>query len=310
MNDLLNALTNARPDESDLDRVWGQQDRAATLQRAQRRASTQGRRRRIVRTTAAATVTALVGVPALGAWQQAAAAGDLRDLSRAAAQDTAPVLGEGDFLHVVSRSSQDNSSLFGDGRTWVDHRECWVRWDGQEWCVETREGKNYRDLMRFHPEGAGTSVNDPSPEFVSSWPTDATELRAFLDERVSGSNSHQEALYVAITDAARTGYLPPQVLAAGLEMLAEVRGVHTEDVTVAGRAAVALSFRRFFVSLLDEKTTILDKATGQVIAEKSSDPSSTWETRVEQSEIVRQVPEEVLADFETHGEDRVFDGPS
>lgn len=153
MNDLLNALTNARPDESDLDRVWGQQDRAATLQRAQRRASTQGRRRRIVRTTAAATVTALVGVPALGAWQQAAAAGDLRDLSRAAAQDTAPVLGEGDFLHVVSRSSQDNSSLFGDGRTWVDHRECWVRWDGQEWCVETREGKNYRDLMRFHPEG-------------------------------------------------------------------------------------------------------------------------------------------------------------
>lgn len=93
-------------------------------------------------------------------------------------------------------------------------------------------------------------------------------------------------------------------------MLAEGRGVHTEDVTVAGRAAVALSFRRFFVSLLDEKTTILDKATGQVIAEKSSDPSSTWETRVEQSEIVRQVPEEVLADFETHGEDRVFDGPS
>jgi hypothetical protein len=51
-------------------------------------------------------------------------------------------------------------------------------------------------------------------------PEDAADLRAYLDRTVSGSNSHGEAIFVAITDSVQSNLLPPKTLAAALEVLA------------------------------------------------------------------------------------------
>jgi hypothetical protein len=181
-----------------------------------------------------------------------------------------------------------------------------VRWDGKRWCIATRPSAGWREYQIFPPP-TDVFFSSPTPEFAASLPDEPEALGAYLHEHVSGSNSHDEAMFVAVSDLARSDYLPPATLAAALEVLADVDGVRTEDVTVAGRDAVEVSYRRFFVSMLSEDSVIFDRATGRILAEHDSNPGGSYDLVVTGTDVVTEVPAAVLDHFRTQGEGRVYD---
>jgi len=142
-----------------------------------------------------------------------------------------PVIAEGTFLHIKTEALQKNSRVFGDGQTLDTNRESWVRWDGKTWAIDTRPSAGWREYHVIPRTDEEDALSNPTPEFAASLPDDPDTLRAYLDENVSGSNSHEEALFVAVADLARSHFLPPETLSAALQVLADVDGVETEDVT-------------------------------------------------------------------------------
>jgi hypothetical protein len=142
------------------------------------------------------------------------------------------------------------------------------------------------------------SLHDPTPAFAATLPTDAAAFRAYLEPRVSGSNSHEEALYSAVTDLIRSQYLPPAVLAAALGALADVDGVRTEDVVVDGRDAVRISYRRFGLAFLSEDSLTVDRATARPLEDSSHDPLVAYDSVTTSVEVVTALPPDVRAIFD------------
>lgn len=310
MTNLLDRLERARPTRDALDahlpgdllaRVHGDVDASSSSG-----ASVPGQRRprhprRVAVAAVAATVVGVAVVPGLVGTDSGAAHADLTALAMAAAGSQGPAIAPGTFLHVTTESVQDNSSLFGDGRTLDTNREQWVRWDGATWAIDTRPSAGWTEYLVMGPNDWFT------PERAAELPDDAAALRAHLDRTVSGSNSHEEAIFVAVTDWVRSNLLPPDTLAAALEVLADVDGVQTEDVTVRGREAVEVSYRRFWFDLIAKESVVIDRETARVISEQQSDPSGSYELDTTLVEVVDRIPAEVLADFEAHKGERVYD---
>ena len=124
-------------------------------------------------------------------------------------------------------------------------------------------------------------------------------MRGYLDDRVSGSASHDEAVYVAIADLARSYLMSPRTLAAAFEVLADADGVRTEDVTVDGQPAVRISHTHYFglTGLWDGSSTdslIIDKGTAQVL---SQDENSTYNRTTTSIEVVDSIPTDVMEVF-------------
>jgi len=226
----------------------------------------------------------------------AQARADLRALAAVAADSGGPVLAPGQFLHVRTESLQDNRWPLQDGADWDTDRESWIGWDGTTWAIDSRPSAGWREYL-FLPLEEDASINRPTPAFAATLPQDPTAFRAYLDEHVSGSNSHEEALFVAVTDFIRSNVVPPSVLGAALGALADVRGVRTEDVTVDGRDAVKISYRRFGVAFLSDHTLVVDRATARPLVEASSNPIESYESTTTSVEVVDQVPADVLAVF-------------
>lgn len=293
MTDLLQRLEAARPTATDLDESWAPQDREAVLARILSREPQSRPRRRRQWLTAAAAVAGLALATAVVDTDQPAAAAQLRALAARAASTDAPTIAPGSFLHVSYESTQQNSSLFGDGRESSMDRESWIRWDGTVWTVDTEQPEGWRYYQKFaRPEAPEYGL--PTPEFAVSLPDEPAALRAHLDEHVSGSSSHEEAIFVAITDLARSYLLPPDTWAAALEVLASLDGVQTENAVVDGRPAVEVTYRERWSGLLGTHVVLLDRATGQVVAEETSDPGSTYRRETKLVEVVDEVPTEVL----------------
>ena len=248
---------------------------------------------------AAVAGLALVVPPALDGGDASAA--DLRELARAAVRYDGPVLAEGTWLHERSTSVQRNSSLFSDGAVYDNERETWTSWDGTVYLVEHRPSAGWTsyDVLdeKFEP-----SIGDPTPAFSATLPDEAEALRDYLDDHVSGSNSHDEALFDAVRTLTTSHTLPPRTLAAALEVLAEIDGVSTDDVEVDGRAAVEATFTQHYLDALGTSTIVLDRATGQALSSEESNPGSTYRSTTTLSEVVDAIPAEVLAAFTTHGD--------
>lgn len=138
------------------------------------------------------------------------------------------------FLHVKTEALQQNSGIFGDGKTLDTNRESWIRWDGKTWAIDSRPSAGWREYQLF-PRAAEPYLNNPTPESAAALPDDPDAVRTYLDEHVSGSNSHEEAIFVAVCDLTRSQFLPPETLAAALRVLADVDGIETKDVTFHGR---------------------------------------------------------------------------
>jgi hypothetical protein len=304
MTDLMKHLESARPSTDFLEShlPQGMRDRIAARLSELPAAEAAPRRRRTALVAAAVVVAGVVVGPSLLGPDSSAAHADLTAVALAAANAEGPVIAEGTFLHVKTEAVQRNSRIWDDGRTLDTNREEWIRWDGQVWAVDTRPSAGYREYHLFPP------LDYMTPEHAASLPDTAPELRAFLDRTVSGSNSHEEAIFVAITDWARSNLLPPRTLAAALEVLADVDGVSTKDVTVGGRDAVEVSFHRFWVGLVSTESMTIDRLTGRVLSEHDSDPTGSYDVRTTLVEVVAEVPEEILDLYELHGNGaRVYD---
>lgn len=293
MPDLMRQLQAARPTTVQLDTMWPEEQRAAALARVLGTSRhTRLPSRRAAALVAAATVSGLALLPALISSGTAAAQADLKALSMAAVAVDGPIIERGTFLHIKTEALQQNSSLFGDGETLDTNRESWVRWDGKTWAIDTRPSAGWREYHVF-PRAEEGSLNNPTPEFAAALPDDADALRAYLDEHVSGSNSHEEAIFVAVSDLARSHFLPPETLAAALQVLADVEGVETKDVTVQGRSAVEITYSSLWGLLTGRDSITVDRDTARVISEKQSDPGGAYDLTTTLVEEVGAIPQDV-----------------
>jgi RNA polymerase sigma-70 factor (ECF subfamily) len=300
MTDLLQRLEAARPTQTELDNTWAPQERDAVLARV-RNTCPPARRRRRYWLAAAAVVGAVAIAPTVVDTDRAAEAAQLRLLAARAASADAPTIAPGSFLHVSYESTQQNSALFGDGKRSSKDRDSWIRWDGTIWAVDTEQPEGWRYYHHFkNPDTP--EFHTSTPEYAASLPDEPYALRAHLDQHVSGSSSHEEAIFAAITDLARSYLLPRETWSAALEVLADVDGVETEDVVVDGRPAVEVSYREHWGGLVGTKLLVLDQATGQVIAEVTSDPGSTYRRVTTAVEVVDEVPAQVLETLQRVGD--------
>jgi hypothetical protein len=298
----MDRLTQARPTDDDLRDTWPPEERAALLAGVRARALTDVRRRphRRAMWLVAASVTAIAVVPTVLEGGDAHARNDIRQLAAAAADTDGLTFGPGTYLHVKTESVQENSRIFGDGRTLDTNREVWVRWDGAQWAVDTRPSAGWTEYHYFAPS-SDIGFSSPTPQFVAHLPDAPAELREYLDTNVSGSNSHDEALFFAVTDLANSHLLDPATLAVALEAIADVDGVKTEDVEVEGREAVEISYRRFHFNLLGVDSVTIDKETAQVLRVSSSSPGGTYTSTTTLAESVDRIPAPVLAAYDKYG---------
>jgi hypothetical protein len=106
-----------------------------------------------------------------------------------------------------------------------------------------------------------------------------------------------------------TIFLPPETLAAALQVLANVDGVDTDDVIVHGRPAVRITFSRFWWGLLDQHSMTVDRETARVISEHSSDPGGSYDLTTTLVEVVNEIPADVREDYDRFDEEgaRVYE---
>lgn len=314
MPDLMQHLQAARPTDDELDRMWPSEQRDRALdgilasdasQHPGRPGDGRGSRRRTAWLAAAATIPAVALVPVVLDSGEAAAQADLEHLAQVAAGSGGPLIAEGTYLHVTTEAVQRNSRIFGDGRTLDTFREQWVRWDGKTWAIDSRPSAGWQEYFVF-PRQAEPAANQPTPEFAASLPDEPEALRAYLEEHVSGSSSHEEALFDAVSDLVHSHFLPPETLSAALGALADVDGVSTEDVVVDGRPAVEITYSHW-LGLLGRHSITVDRETAQVVSERSLDPGGSYELTTTLVEVVDDIPADVREDFERHEGERVHD---
>lgn len=298
MTDLMQRLNLARPTDEDLEAQWPATARAGMLDQIHLRADQRPRRRRSVSVLAAAAVVAAVAAGSLVTPEDATAA-DLRALARSAVRYDGPVLQEGMWLHEKTTSLQRNSATLGDGAVLDTDRESWTGWDGRLYLIERRPSAGWTEYDVLDDDFP-PSYADPTPQFAATLPDEPTELLSYLDSRVSGSSSHDEAMFSALAGLATSHTLPARTLAATFEALAQIPHVDTTDVDMSGRPAVEVSYAEDLTS--STQTLVVDRETGQVLVTHHESRQSDYESTTQVSEVVSEVPAEVLAEFEDHGE--------
>lgn len=254
---------------------------------------------------AAAAVAGLVAFPIATSLGDSSAQA-LTELASVAAEQSGPVLAPGTFLHIKTESVSERSAIFDDGKTLDTNREQWVSWDGRIMAIDSRPSAGWTDYMVFD-RPRQPSFGAPTPEFAASLPDTEAELAAYLDENVSGSNSREEAIFTAVTDLAHSNFLPPETLSAALLVLADVDGVSVKDVEVDGRPAVEISYTAWWARLIVDDTVTIDKETARVINVRQSDPTGSYRSDTVLTEVVGEVPPDVLATFEEDKGERVYD---
>ena len=163
--------------------------------------------------------------------------------------------------------------------------------------IRAAPGRDYQ----YFPPSSDPSFFSPTPAFVAALPDAPGELREYLNSTVSGSNSHDEALFAAVTDLAQSHLLDPATLRDRTRGDRGGDGVETEDVVIVGRQAVEISFRRFHLDLIGVQSFTIDKQTAQVLQVRSSSPDSTHTSTTTMVETTDAIPDAVLAAFETYG---------
>ncbi|RLV47758.1 hypothetical protein D9V37_16610 [Nocardioides mangrovicus] len=292
MIDLEDRLRRARPTTAELDRMWGPAERLVMLERV--RSSTRNPRRRwIAGAVAAAGAAAALVVPALSTPIPASAA-DLRSLSAAVAAHGSSYP-PGGWLHERSNTVQRNSDEPGVGAT-VD-RETWTGWNGKVFLVE-REPATGRTTYEVIPAPRHPSYENPTLQFARTLPHTARGILGYLQPRVEGSSSHDEAMYAALVDLASSHMLPPTTLAAVFDALATLDRVSTTHSRAAGRPAIVISYEeprtRFRESL------IVDRSSGEVLSLRQTSQLHTYVSTTTQAQSLDHLPDSVRSEFRAH----------
>lgn len=93
-----------------------------------------------------------------------------------------------------------------------------------------------------------------------------------------------------------------------MQVLADVDGVETKDVSVDGRAAVEITYSSFWGRLTGRDSITVDRETARVISVNQSDPGGTYELTTTLVEVVDRIPEDVRTEFQQLGAgSRVYD---
>ena len=290
MSTILDRLQSARPGDATLRELFTdpQAARADMLRRAAAAAPAPRRRRRRVAALAVASLGTVVTAPMLVGPAQA----DLSAVAQSAAEQPGVVLEPGQWLRTSSRSDQQNGLLDGDARDdrYINERIGWMSWRG-EFIAEDTRVRGRVSLSRFRvPREPGYET--PTPAFIASLPTSPTKLREHLDATVSGSNSHEEAVYVALTGLLRSGLLPSERLGAVLTVLDSLPGTSAEEVQQDGRDVVRLTYSHWFaMPAVWREQILLDPETGRVVGEHESWPGGgTYDLVILDERIVDSLP--------------------
>ena len=298
-------LAAHRPTDDDLLTAWPASDRyavwsslkgrlASDLAPVERRGSLQNpahrrlRRWVIAGAAASAVAVALSMGPALLGPDGNASAQAVSQLVTSAKLSTAVVIPEGKVLHL--RVEDDQHSTSPSTNTGRRTLESWIATDGHTW---RRDVENNGDVQYylFAPRWSGDGI-DRSPAGVASLPSESSTLLALLDGKVTGANSHHEAIFFAVGDLVRLGYVTPAVRAAAIEAAAGLPEVTA--VRESGRTTLSFSddsMRKGVVQSL-----VFDSATAALLAERTTATQDdfVYNSTTTIQAIVDAVPTEVI----------------
>lgn len=229
-----------------------------------------GLRRAAILSGAAALLAATVVVsPALIGSESTSATAAIEPLVDIAENADPVVIPKGKFLHVVTVENPDGPPR---GRYYEESLklgeyprtlESWMSSDGHLWRRDSTTNGNVR-LNDFGVQG-GSFPGSPSPKEATKLPDEPRALQSFLRDNVSGSNSRNEAVFVAIGELARSGLLPPKVRAASLEVIAALPEVTATKTTVGGSQMVRVDFADDSIRKDEVFTLLFDATTADLV---------------------------------------------
>lgn len=258
--------------------------RADVTRRFPRRAT----RRRVLALGGVAAALAAVAVvaPAVMDSKSATASAAVAQLATSARRTEPAVIPDGKFLHrVVEQDQQSPDTSMDAGRSTL---ESWTAPDGRIWRRDVRrEGVEY-----FSFPALDRGPIDYSPAGARSLPSDPGALRRLLDARVQGSSSHNEAVFVALGDVLRMGYVPAATRAAAIE----VAGSLPEVTATQAGGRTTLSFADEEIRAGVVQSLVFDTGTAALVAEETTSRVNNmrFTSATTVSEIVDEIPAEVL----------------
>lgn len=296
-------LAAHRPTDDDLLTAWPASDRyavwsslkgrlASDLAPVARRGSLHNPARRRLRrwviagAAASAVAVALTMGPALLGPDGSASAQAVSQLVTSAKLSTAVVIPPGKYLHmtIADRQTSPDPNMVTTRGT----MESWTADDGRLWRRDVRG-----DRVEYYSFSAWPAAAplDFTPRGTAAMPTDPKALFEVLDRSVQGSSSHHEAIFVAIGDMIRLGFVPPAVRAAAIEVAASLPEV--KATRADGQTTLTFgddSIRRGVLNSL-----IFDSATAALIGERATSQQDdfTYTSSITIYGLVDAVPAEV-----------------
>lgn len=181
----------------------------------------------------------------------------------------------------------------------IETVESWRASDGRVWerdvavdITGTTFGRRPQTTTEVFPASAESAEG----AYLASLPTDGAGLDRYLRAHVSGSDSTDEAVFVAVGDMLRGGAAPAGLRSAAVTLLALTNHVR---LGAASSDELGRDVQEF--DLVNEsdrpgqvQTLSFDRRTAQLIGERTVQPGSDRTTSVRLSEVVDSVPANVL----------------
>lgn len=263
--DAVTRLAAHRPTSDDLEAGWPAAARSAVLEDALHRPDRTGRpARRPLRIAAAAAVVA-VGIGGTSIlWPRAGvpSAAALDALAATAAR--ASTIPSGQYLHLITRSSQSDEGRATEQRT----IESWTDAAGRVWRHDRSSTTPEMWFAFCPPRRLADSYAGATAEQLATLPTDPVALEEHLRATVTGSTSPDEAVFVAVGDMLRGEAAPPALRSAALQVLGRTPHVTTSETTRDGRPVVEVTFRDDDRRRGVAQTEVFDTATASIVAER------------------------------------------
>lgn len=296
--DLFDALVSARPTPTELDRAFPTERRAAVLTTAMHAGSSQrGHRVSWHRWLAVAAAGLLLGagfiVRDVVSGDSAARADALAMVAQTAGRSTDLTIIEGTFLAQTATENPGGASEeeYGSDR-YPRVMHSWTAADGRIWRCDVRPS-GMTEYFAFPAPPA-----EQSPAAIAGLPTDPNKLKAQISSRVSGSNSHDEAIFVGLRDILTQASTPPAVQQAAVSALSTLNGVTVEHATApSGRDLLEVRFFDRAVRGPEAQSMWFDESQGRVVETSSSNRDTgkiTFATVYGPGQLVAAVPSDVL----------------
>ncbi len=152
----------------------------------------------------------------------------------------------------------------------VTTQESWTDQTGRVWrhdVLSVEGSAPEEDYYEFAP--GSDDVTYPTPAYLATLPTEPAALYDYLYTHVSGSASHEEAIFVAIGDMLRGGFAPPELRSAAIRVLTHLPHVSLSDTATdpLGRTVQQFEFADDSARQGAVESMAFDPATAQILDE-------------------------------------------